>query len=67
MRWSISAMLLGLSWMIVGVWRIGPVLLVLSPTHGVHSGDGLAAVPMMLAFGLMVAPLVTTPRRRVHA
>jgi hypothetical protein len=63
MRWSLSALLLGLAWLIVGVWRIGPVVLVLSPTHGVHTGDSLAAVPVMAALALITAPFVTTPRR----
>jgi len=34
---------------IVFVWRIGPVVLVLSRTHGVHRGDALAAVPLAVA------------------
>jgi len=32
---------------IVFVWRIGPVILTLTPTHGVHSGDFLAIIPVI--------------------
>lgn len=47
LRWPCVGGLLGLAWAIVFAWRIGPVVLVLTATHGVHTGDALAAVPML--------------------
>lgn len=40
---AVACLLLAVA--IVAVWRIGPVVLVLSRTHGVHAGDALAALP----------------------
>lgn len=56
-------------------WRIGPVVLTLSATHGVHAGDLLAALPALAAvlphrrlrldrrLGV-VRPLTPNPMRR---
>ena len=49
LRWPCVGGLLGLAWAIVFAWRIGPVVLVLTATHGVHTGDALAAVPVLAA------------------
>jgi hypothetical protein len=52
-RWLTAAALLGLAGMIVLGWRIGPVVLVLTATHGVHLGDVLAGPPTLAALGLV--------------
>lgn len=48
-----AAGLLGLAGMIVFGWKIGPVILVLTATHGVHVGDVLAGPPALAAVGLV--------------
>jgi len=74
-RWTAAAALLVLAWAIVFVWRIGPVVLVLTATHGVHTGDSLALLPTVAA-GYLVrsrtastvvsATLITTTPRPHH-
>lgn len=53
MRWSAAVLLIALSAAIVGVAKIGPVVLVLTATHGVHAGDSLALVPLLGAMLLL--------------
>ena len=54
---ALAATLLVLALAIVGLWKIGPVVAVLSATHGVHAGDGLAAVPGLAALWLTGWPV----------
>src|SRR5512139_2318899 len=44
-RLPAAAALTALAAAVVLVWKIGPVVLVLTATHGVHSGDLFAAFP----------------------
>jgi hypothetical protein len=43
-RWALRPLLLVVVALIVLHWRIGPVVLTLTATHGVHLGDALAAL-----------------------
>ena len=43
------AALLVLGALIVFHWKIGPVVLTLTSSHGVHLGDALAALPALAA------------------
>ncbi len=60
-RLPAAAALLALALAVVFVWRIGPVILVLSATHGVHSGDFLAAFPAIGALALVRDQLRAVP------
>ena len=42
LRGTVAALALATAYYIVFVTRIGPVVLILTRTHGVHSGDSLA-------------------------
>lgn len=63
-RWPAVAGLLALAWAIVFLWRIGPVVLVLTATHGVHTGDSLAAFPVLAAGYLARSPATGRARSR---
>ena len=65
-RWPAVAGLLALAWAIVFLWRIGPVVLVLTATHGVHTVDSLAALPV-LAAGYLARPPATGRARSREA
>lgn len=54
-RVPLAAISLAIAYWIVFVTRIGPVVMVLSPTHGVHSGDSLA-FPFVCLAAAMVVP-----------
>ena len=59
LRWPVVAGCAALACQIVFGWRIGPGVLVLSATHGVHTGDSLALLPTLLG-----AVLASTGRAR---
>ena len=62
-RSLVAAMALAIAYYIVFVTRIGPVVLILTRTHGVHSGDSLA-FPFVALASAMVIPwrrLVESP------
>jgi hypothetical protein len=46
-RLAAAVALVAVALAVVLVWRIGPVVLVLTATHGVHTGDALAAFPAL--------------------
>jgi len=46
---SLRPLLLALVALILFRWHIGPVVLILTATHGVHLGDSLAALPALAA------------------
>lgn len=54
-RYALAGLLLALAAAVVFIAKIGPVVLTLSATHGVHAGDALAVVPVLVALAL-VAP-----------
>lgn len=54
---ALAGTLVVLALAIVGLWKIGPVVAVLTATHGVHAGDGLAAFPGLAALWLVGHPL----------
>jgi hypothetical protein len=54
---ALAATFVVLALAIVGLWKIGPVVAVLTATHGVHAGDALAAVPGLGALWLVGHPL----------
>jgi hypothetical protein len=54
---ALAATFVVLALAIVGLWKVGPVVAVLTPTHGVHAGDALAAVPGLGALWLVGHPL----------
>lgn len=65
-RWFAALACALLAYAIVGVWKIGPVLVTLTATHGVHLGDFLAVVPTAAA-GWLLRPArddLTRRRRR---
>ena len=64
LRWTATALLALIAFVIVGVLRIGPVILVLSPTHGVHSGDSLAALPALACWFVRPRNLAVLWQRR---
>lgn len=52
MRWLL-AVVMGLAWL--DTTAIGPVILVLTPEHGVHAGDVLALFPLAIVAAHKVA------------
>lgn len=54
---ALAGALVVLALAIVGLWKIGPVVAVLTATHGVHAGDSLAAIPGLAALWLVGHPL----------
>jgi hypothetical protein len=54
---ALAATFVVLALAIVGLWKVGPVVAVLTATHGVHAGDALAAVPGLGALWLVGSPL----------
>ncbi len=58
-RGLVATLALAIAYYIVFVTRIGPVVLILTRTHGVHSGDSLAFPFVALASAMAV------PWRRV--
>lgn len=56
-RWTLRPLLLLVVALIVLHWRIGPVVLTVTATHGLHLGDLLATVPALAA---------VTPHRRLR-
>ena len=74
-RHALRPLLLLVVALIVLHWRIGPVVLSLTASHGVHLGDLLAAVPALAAVAPhrrlrldrrvgIVTPLSPNPMRR---
>jgi hypothetical protein len=51
-RATLAAICLSIAYWIVFVTRIGPVVLLLTRTHGVHSGDSLAFPFVLLALAM---------------
>ncbi|HMK11143.1 MAG TPA: hypothetical protein VK461_06160 [Acidimicrobiales bacterium] len=53
-RGTVAAIALAIAYYIVFITRIGPVVLVLTRTHGVHSGDSLSfpfvAIALAMAY-----------------
>lgn len=56
-RIALAAALVVLALAVVAHWKIGPVVAVLTSTHGVHAGDALAALPGLAAVWLVDRPL----------
>ena len=54
-RSLVAAVALAIAYYIVFVTRIGPVVLLLTRTHGVHSGDSLA-FPFVAVAAAMAVP-----------
>ena len=54
---ALAGALVVLALAIVGLWKIGPVVAVLTASHGVHAGDSLAALPGLTALWLVGHPL----------
>ena len=74
-RWALRPLLLLVGALIVLHWRIGPVVLEVTASHGVHLGDALAALPALAAVTShrrlrldrrlgVVKPLSPNPMRR---
>ena len=55
-RIALAATLVVLALAIIGLWKIGPVVAVLTETHGVHAGDALAAIPALAGVALVRLP-----------
>ena len=49
--------LCALAFVIVMVWRIGPVVMTATPEHGLHVGD-LLALPVLAAAASQLRPLL---------
>ncbi len=65
-RVALAAAFVLLALAIVALWKIGPVVAVLTESHGVHAGDALAAIPALARVALVRMPrrlsLIVPPR-----
>lgn len=61
---AITTLCLALAWMVVFIWRIGPVIATIdsSAGHGIHSGD-LLALPLVALGALVHDGLIGHPSR----
>lgn len=60
-RMALAAALLLAAAGILFIAKIGPVVMTLTPEHGVHSGDLIALVPLAAAAWLLVPVLQPQP------